>query len=216
MNSSSSGELDAFGRARYKLQQAELALAYLRQVPAEIAVEMRRARSLTNPDLRLDTFFFSCLGLAQSAFYILDAEHRSKALIRSWKINALDQDGRTRFNKMMDIRGMDVHHGKSEGLALATMIPLERSYDGDNYIYQQQTNTAALGISRQATEHRNPDGSTVSSYEGLQGSMNLYIEIAGNTYEGAAACEWFIAQLKSLIDTVSAAGPTPPAPLPGT
>jgi hypothetical protein len=64
MNSSSRGELDTFGSARYKLQQAELALACLRQVPAEIAVEMRRARSLTNPDLRLDTFFFSCLGLA--------------------------------------------------------------------------------------------------------------------------------------------------------
>src|SRR5271168_3919151 len=206
MNIPSSSRLDAIGRARYKLRQAEVALLYLRQIPAEIALEMRRARTVSNPDLRLDTFFFSCLGLCKSAFNIIkDGQgSRYKGAIGSWRENVLDDTGRTLFDRMMKLRDNDVHQGKSDGTALAAMIPIERSSDDDAWIYQQQTNYAALGISRQATEYENPDGSTVSSYDGLQSSMHLYIEIAGKTWEASNACAGFIALLSQLVDSVDA------------
>ena len=79
-----------------------MALGYLRQVPAEIALDMRRAREISDSDLRLDTLFFSCLGLAQSAFYII--YRANKAAVSDWKNNALDQVGRTQFNRMMELR----------------------------------------------------------------------------------------------------------------
>jgi hypothetical protein len=89
------------------------------------------------------------------------------------------------------------------------MVPIERNHDDDPWIYQQQPNYAALGISRPTNEHENPDGSTVSSYEGLQSSVCLYIEIAGQTWEASNACERFIAQLRQLIDSVGAANAPP-------
>jgi hypothetical protein len=106
---------------------------------------------------------------------------------------------------MMELRDNDVHRGLSDGKTLPTMIPVERSSHDDAWMYQQLTNYAALGIRRPVTEHENPDGSTVSSYDGLQGSMSLYIEIAGETCEASNACERFIQQLRQLIDVVDAA-----------
>jgi hypothetical protein len=120
-------------------------------------------------------------------------------------MNVLDLKGRTQFNKMTKLRDIDVHHGRSDGKALPTMIPIEHSSDDDSWMYQQQPNNAALGIRRTATQHKNPDGSTVSSYDGLQASMGLYVEIAGETCEASNACERFIAQLGNLIDEVEAA-----------
>ena len=119
---------------------------------------------------------------------------------------------RTQFNRMMGLRDIDVHQGKSDGKTLAKAIPIERSFEDDCWLYQQQPNYAALGISRPVTEHKNPDGSTVSSYDGLQGSMSLYIEIAGETCEASNACEKFIAQLSQLIDAVGAANLPPLSP----
>jgi hypothetical protein len=211
MDAPSDGRLDAIGRAKYKLRQAELALLYLRQVPAEIALEMRRACTVEIPDLRLDTFFFSCLGLCKSAFNIIENGQgdRYKGAINCWRLK-LDDTCRTQFDRMMKLRDIDVHQGKSDGKALGTMIPIERSYDDDAWMYQQQPNYAALGIPRPVNEHTNPDGSKVSSYEGLQSSMRLYIEIAGKTWEASSACERFIAQLRQLIDSVDAADVSPP------
>jgi hypothetical protein len=117
------------------------------------------------------------------------------------------------FNRMMGLRDKDVHQGKSEGKTLANAIPIERNFEDDFWMYQQQSNYAALGIGRPVTEHINPDGSTVSSYDGLQGSMSLYIEIAGETCEASNACEKFIAQLSQLIDAVGAANLPPLGPL---
>ena len=191
-----------------------MALAYLRQVPAEIAVDMRRGRSISDDsDLRLDTFFFSCLGLAQSAFYITDNAH--KAAVRNWRTKVLDQAGRTQFNRMMELRDNDVHHGQSEGQTLGAMMPMERGLGSDDsWMYnQQQRNYAALGISPIATEHKNPDGKTVSSYDGLQGTKSLYVEIAGETCEASTACERFIAQLSSLLGAVEASSVPPLGPL---
>jgi hypothetical protein len=128
-------------------------------------------------------------------------------------MNVLDHTGRTQFNKMMKLRDNDVHQGRSDGKTLATMIPIERSSDDDSWMYQQQPNNAALGIRRTATQHKNPDGSTVSSYDGLQGSMCLYVEIAGETCEASNACERFIAQLGNLIDEMEAANVPPLGPL---
>ena len=113
----------------------------------------------------------------------------------------------------MGLRDKDVHQGKSDGKTLAKAIPIERSFEDDSWMYQQQPNYAALGISRPVTEHKNPDGSTVSSYDGSQGSMSLYIEIAGETCEASNACEKFIAQLSQLIDAVGAANLPPLSPL---
>src|SRR5258708_3385547 len=70
MDTPSIAQFDAIERARYKLRQAELALQYLRQIPGEIAIDMRRARPIRNPDIRLDTFFFACLRLAKSAYLL--------------------------------------------------------------------------------------------------------------------------------------------------
>jgi hypothetical protein len=215
MNDPPGDRHEAIKRARYKLRQAEIALSCLRHVPIEIAADLRRARPISDPDPRLDTFFFSSLGLAKSAYYIIkdDQGGRYRDAIHSWRINVLDHRGRTQFNRMMKLRDNDVHQGKSDGKALATLIPIERSIDGDGWMYQQQTNYAALGISRPVTEHKNPDGSTVSSYDGLQGSMGLYVEIAGETCEASNACERFITQLSQLIDAVSAANVPPLGPL---
>lgn len=212
---SSTPVLDEIERARYKLRQAELALGYLRQVPADIALDMRRARPVNSPDVRLDTFFFACLGLAKSAYYIIETDHghRYKDAIHSWRMNVLDHRGRTQFNRMMNLRDIDVHQGKSDGKTLAAMIPLERSTYDDAWMHQTHSNYAALGISRPVTDHTNPDGSTVSTYDGLQGSMSLYIEIAGETWEASKACERFIAQLRQLIDAVAAANVPPLTPL---
>jgi hypothetical protein len=93
------------------------------------------------------------------------------------------------------------------------LIPFERTSDDDTWMYQPPPNYAALGISRPITEHSNPDGSKVSSYDGLQGSMSLYVEIAGQTWEASKACKRFIAQLTSLIDAVGAANVPPLGPL---
>lgn len=215
MDSPSCGRLTAIERARYKLRQADIALRCLRQVPAEIAADLRRARPVSDPDLRLDTFFFSCLGFSKSAYYIIldDQGGRHRGSIHSWRMNVLDHRGRTQFNRMMRLRDNDVHHGRSDGETLATMIPIERSNADEAWMYQQQPNYAALGISRPVTEHKNPDGSTVSSYDGLQGSMCLYVEIAGDTCEASNACERFIAQLSNLIDAVDAANVPPLGPL---
>jgi hypothetical protein len=107
----SSTQPDSIERARYKLRQAELALGYLRQVPAQIAADQRRARPVSFPDIRLDTFFFACLGLAKSAYYIIrDGQGgRHKGGINSWRENVLDDTGRTQFDRMMKLRDIDVH-----------------------------------------------------------------------------------------------------------
>jgi hypothetical protein len=211
MNTSASDRHEAIERAKYKLRQAEIALSCLRHIPIEIAADLRRARPISDPDPRLDTFFFSCLGLAKSAYYIIkdDQGGRYRDAIHSWRMNVLDHKGRKQFNRMMKLRDNDVHQGRSDGKALATLIPIERSIDDDGWMYQQQPNYAALGISRPVTEHKSPDGSTVSSYDGLQGSMGLYFEIAGETCEASNACERFIAQLSQLIDAVSTANVPP-------
>jgi hypothetical protein len=134
---------------------------------------------------------------------------RYNGAISSWRINVLDDAGRTQFDRMMKLRDIDVHQGKSDGKALAAMIPIERSYDDNMWMHHQQPNYAALGISRPVTEHDNPDGSKVSSYDGLQSSVCLYIEIAGQTWEASNACAGFIAQLSQLVDSVDAADVRP-------
>lgn len=215
MDTPSSTQPDAIERARYKLRQAGLALGYLRQVPAEIALDKRRARPLSIPGIRLDTFFFACLGLSKSAFNIIRNGQGGcyKDAISNWREQVLDDTSREQFDQMMKLRDMDVHQGKSDGKALAAMIPMERGSDDDAWMYQQQSNYAALGISRPVTEHENPDGSKVSSYDGLQGSVCLYIDIGGQTWEASKACERFITQLRQLVDSVAAAIVPPPQPM---
>ena len=205
--------LDAIERAKYKLRQADMALAYLRNVRTEIAADMRRARPIGDRDLRLDTFFFSFLGLAKSAYNIIydDQAGLYRDAIHSWRMNVLDYKGRTQFNRMMKLRDKDVHQGRSEGETLPTMIPIER--DRDVWMYQQQPNYTLLGIDRPVTEHRTPDGNTVRSYDGLQGTMSLYVKIAGETCEASNACERFKNQLSQLIDALNAANVPPLGPL---
>jgi hypothetical protein len=134
-----------------------------------------------------------------------DQRGHYKNAIRNWRANVLDQSSRTQFNRMMALRDNDVHHGLSDGKALATLIRIEHSGDDDAWMYQQQPNYAALGIIRPVTQHKNPDGSTVSSFAGLQGSRGLYVEVAGETCDASNACERFISQLTQMIDVVSAA-----------
>src|SRR5580704_3284795 len=106
MDRPSSTQRDAFERARYKLRQAKLALGHLRQVPAQIALDQRGARPLRIPDIRLDTFFFACLGLSKSAFNIIRNGQggRYKGAISSWREHVLDDKGRMQFNRMMKLR----------------------------------------------------------------------------------------------------------------
>ncbi len=118
MDTPTSGRLEAIERARYKLRQADMALRYLRHVPTEIAADLRRARPISDSDLRLDTFFFSCLGLCKSAYYIIRDEQgsRYKNAIHSWRMNVLDHRGRTQFNRMMTLRDNEelLHYGRSK------------------------------------------------------------------------------------------------------
>jgi hypothetical protein len=55
-------------------------------------------------------------------------------------MNVLDIPGRTHFNRMMNLRDIDVHQGKSDGKTLAAMIPFERSSDDDIWMYQPPPN----------------------------------------------------------------------------
>ena len=169
----SPGQPYAIARAKYKLRQAELAFAHLRQVPAEIAADLRQARKISHPDLRLDTFFFSCLGLAKSAYYIIkdDQGSRYRDAIHSWRMNVLNHKGRTQFNRMMKLRDNDVHQGRSDGRILATMMPIERS--SDDWMNQRHANYAALGISPPVTEHKNPDSEIATLTVRLPPSMFL-------------------------------------------
>ena len=94
---------------------------------------------------------------------------------------------------------------------LGAMMPIETG--ADPWMHQQRPNYAALGIQPVPTEHTNPDGSTASSFDGLQGTMQLYIKIAGKTVEASGACENFIIKLRSLIDAVESATIPPPSVL---
>jgi hypothetical protein len=109
----------------------------------------------------------------------------------------------------MRVRDIDVHQGRSDGKTLGAMIPIERDPDDDSWMYQSRPNYAAFGIQRPLTEHTNPDGSTASSYDGLQGSACLYLEVAGETCGASNACERFIGQLRQLVDAVEAANVPP-------
>ena len=72
------------------------------------AADLRRARPLSDPDLLLNTFFFSCLGLAKSAYYIKDDQGgRYREAIHSWRMNVLDHKGSTQFSRMMGLRDKD-------------------------------------------------------------------------------------------------------------
>ncbi len=79
---------------------------------------------------------------------------RSKDALHGWRMNVLGQTGREQFNRMMELRDNDVHHSLSDGKTLPTMIPVERSFADDSWMFQQ-TNYAALGIRRQPTEYEN-------------------------------------------------------------
>jgi hypothetical protein len=101
--------------AHNKLRQAELLCSYLQQLPNEIAQDMRKARSDTGGHrLKLETFFSAAMGAANSSFYILAKTGGPpfKLVLADWKMNALDQDGRTQFNRMLNLRGTDVHFGE--------------------------------------------------------------------------------------------------------
>jgi hypothetical protein len=196
----SSDQHGAIERARYKLRQAELLLCHLRMALKDIASDLRRSsHEITDRDVRLDAFFFSCLGLAKSAYNIIRSAHGPA--VRSW-LDVLSTKDRAQFEKTMKLRDIDVHQGKPIGKALATMIPIELHRDA--WMQPQPQNYALLGITRPVSEHTNPDGSTVSSYDGLRSTMALHIEIEGVTWEASKACEQLITRLRQLIDAVSA------------
>jgi hypothetical protein len=49
----------------------------------------------------------------------------------------------------------------------------------------------------------------VSSYDGLFGTMALYVDVAGETCDAANACERYIRQLRQMIDAVSTGNAAP-------
>jgi hypothetical protein len=190
--------------AHNKLRQAELLCSYLQQLPNEIAQDMRKARSDTvSHRLKLETFFSAAMGAANSSFYIQAKTGGPpfKLVLADWKMNALDQDGRTQFNRMLNLRGTDVHFGEIPAVVLPKMVPMAGNYDP----YQQSHYNAVLFGPRPVTEHVNPDGTTVRAYAGLQGSAGLYIEVGGARLEAITVCVWFIHQLRSLVRAADAA-----------
>jgi acetylornithine deacetylase/succinyl-diaminopimelate desuccinylase-like protein len=110
---------------------------------------------------------------------------------------------------MMNLRDIDVHQGRSDGKTLATMIPIEPVGTEGRWRDQQRPNYAIFGIAPPLTEHKNPDGGIVSSVDGLQGTMCLYVTIAGKTSEASNACRQFLDQLTSLIEALEAANVPP-------
>jgi hypothetical protein len=183
--------------ARNKLRQADFFQQYLHWQSREIAKTMWRA-SGGDDHFALEAFFSACLGAAQSCFYILE-ETGAKEVIRKWKNATLDQDGRTRFNAMMDLRGRDVHFGELPAEALPKMIEM----DHGEHLHSQPYNPLLFGP-RPMTEHTNPDGTTVRAY-GLRGSIGLYVEICSQRIEATTACTKLLAQLQSLVQEVEAA-----------
>jgi hypothetical protein len=190
-------------RAEYKIRQADLLLAYLREQSKDIALAQRRASfAEEGGKLKLDTFFFACLEAARSAYFILEkAGPRWKTVLDTWKADPSAKDDVDRFDAAVHLRSQDVHHGCAPSEALGTMIPVEDhgSAFGEHY------NSAIFGPLTETT-YANPGGTTVRSAYGLQGSMGLHVDLAGKRCEAAAACTVFMAQLRALIARTKAAG----------
>lgn len=177
-----------------KLRQAELLSAHLGTIPAEISSSLWRAGSDQHFRLTLETYFFACLSAARSVYFIFleTGGPTAKRISSGWRNNSLDQDGRTRFNAMLNLRDRDVHYGDAEAETLPKMI----EFPDNGSMYNRHS--AALFGPAPMTEHINPDGSKVSA-RALRGSIGLYIDMDGRKVEATTACAEFIEQLRSLL-----------------
>jgi len=99
---------------------------------------------------------------------------------------------------MLSLRDRDVHCGETDAEALPKMMEVDM-----NEIVYFQHNAALFGPQPMA-EHKNPDGMIVRA-PALQGTVGLYVEICGSRIEATTACSGFIAQLRSLFQSVEAA-----------
>jgi hypothetical protein len=191
--------IDIAGAER-KLRQAEFFLNHLQSESREIAIQLRRG---LGDDHEPMTFYFSaCLSAAQSAFYILDKTGKPafKAIEHRWRMGLGDDATRAGFNAMVGLRDDDVHLGKLDADALPKLIEADPS----EWSMYDSYNTALFGP-RAVAEHVNPDGKTVRSAQGLQGSVGLYLEHGGTRTEATTACRAFIDQLRSLVHAVKRA-----------
>jgi len=176
-----------------KLNQAEILCAHLKSLAREIALDMRR-RVGGDYQLVLETYFSACIGAARSSFYILreTGGPQFTNVSSKWRNHILDQGARTRFNALLSLRDRDVHYGELSADALPKMIEIDYEWTST---YQHN---AALFGPAVLTEHKNPDGEIVRA-GGLQGSVGLYVEIAGRKIDAATACLDFISLLRSLL-----------------
>lgn len=186
--------------ARRKLRQAEILRDYLSGLPKEIALDMRRARHADYTPA-LDAFFSASFGAVRACLFIM---HRTggpefKAIESNWRNAIFNQEQRTRWNAMLKIRDDDVHVGQMPAEPAATMMKADLD---ENSLYNHHN--AALFGPVDLMEHINPDGEPIRA-QALQGTIDLYVNIAGETIRGTAACDRFIAHMRSLIDAVEAA-----------
>lgn len=186
--------------ARRKLRQAEILRDYLSSLPKEIASDMRRARNSDYSPV-LEAFFSASFGAVRACFFIMRTTGGREFTVveRKWRNSYFDQEGRKRWNAMLKIRDNDVHVGQMPATAAPTMIKT----DPDETSPYNQYNAALFGPTP-LIEHVNPDGERVLA-QSLQGSVDLYVDIAGETVKGTTACDQFISQMRSLISTVEGA-----------
>ena len=186
--------------ARRKLRQAEILRDYLSGLPKEIAMDMRRARHADYTPA-LEALFSASFGAARACFFILRSTGgpEFKSIESNWRNRVLDQEQRRRWNAMLAIRDNDVHVGQMPAATAATMMKADQD---ESSLYNHYN--AALFGPIAAIEHINPDGEPIRA-QALQGTVDLYLDIAGETVRGTTACDRFIAHMRSLIDAVEAA-----------
>jgi hypothetical protein len=193
--------------AKKKLRQAEFFLWHLEDTSREIA---HHANSFHGENTEhLEFFFSACLSAAQSVYYVLEGTGGSKfkETQRRWRADGLQDGWRSKFARMIGLRGEDVHLATTGAEALPKYVEEDWRHQNQSQspYYQPQVYNAALCRPRPVIEEVNPDGTTVRASV-LRGTVGLYIDIEqhGQRVEATTACREFIRQLRSLLDVVKA------------
>src|SRR5574341_68104 len=164
--------------AEKKLRQATFFLEHLESASKGLL------RYDQDPE-HLEFYFSACLSAAQSIYYVLEETGGAafQETQQRWR-GQLPESQRSRFGRMIGLRGSDVH------LASTGAKPLPK------YVKEDPSRHMSFGPSA-VVEMENPDGTKVSGPV-LRGTLGLFIEQQGQRIEATQACQEFIGQLRSL------------------
>jgi len=187
-----------FAGADKKLRQAVFFLDHLQHHSTQIAKDLIRGGNADH-QFALEAFCSASLGAARSCFYVLckTGGQSFKTIEARWRTNALGQEARTRFHAMTTFRDNDVHFGELPVEALPKMIEMRDDSNHSAYYYNPSIHGPRI-----STKHENPDGTVVSAYGGLRGTLGAHIEVCGVRVEAITACNNLIDQLRSLVQAL--------------